>query len=136
LDFVDAVERVSLSGQLKALLLDYYRTPYPRKQDIWQKTVHMFFKKEIKRITEKVEESDWLDVPKLRDLVMNEIRNSYGLYEPQTSHKNVAYRFMQAFLYESIHELSIHPGEREVEICKKLEGHMNELREEHRNEIR
>lgn len=125
-EFVDAVEKVRLQGELKALLIDYYRTPFPRRQEIWQKVVKHFFKKEIEKAIDVFSDS----VPKdnsIRNLILDEIRNRYGLYSIQD--ENVDYRFVQAFLCESIETINENLTVDSGSIVNNIEQCMSDLKE-------
>jgi hypothetical protein len=134
LNFVDAVEKVNLSGQLKRELLDYYRTSNPEKQKIWLKAIHMFFEDDIKELIDKLEQAEAEESSeKLKDQIIDNIKNKYGLQEIASDGK-WEYRFAQGFLFECIEELS-RRQEEEVDACQKLEEHMSNLERRHKDGI-
>lgn len=132
--FIENVESISLSGQVKAQLIDYYRTPYPKQQEIWQRTVNLFFADVIKDITVKVRESKEIDSGDLKNMILEEIWDRYGLEKNDVLDRKTEYLFVQTFIYESIRELNRHLETDEVELCKRLEHHMMDLGEVHKFE--
>lgn len=132
--FIDAVEKANLSGQLKANLLDYYRTPYRNKLEIWQKSIKLFFKELLEEVIRfnKSEENDSIE---LKKFIIDRIKNRYGVDMDGMGDGNIEYRFIQAVLCESIDELNTKVGNEEPDICRKIESCMFELREAHINGI-
>lgn len=99
LDFIDCLDRINCNGTVKALLVDFYRTPFQQAQKIWQELAFKYFdvRSCLKKLDQTAQFEDWNDLL-LEQLKKYEFDESIALSKESAQF----YRFAQLMTLESL----------------------------------
>ena len=126
-NFIDCLGKIKCDGTVKALLLDFYRTPFSRAQNIWQKLAFRYFNIGAceKRIDVATDMNGWQEAVR-KQLEQYEFDEGVLLNEESESF----YRFTQLMTLETIawlHASGMDQPEKEL----LLSNLMREFRDVH-----
>ena len=99
LDFIDCLDRINCDGAVKALLIDFARTPFENAQMTWQKLAFKYFniRECLKGLSSKVPFEEWNNII-LTQLEKYEFDETVSLNKESEQF----YRFTQLMTLESI----------------------------------
>ncbi len=99
LDFIECLDRIKCDGTEKALLIDFYRTPFKHSQSLWQRLAFKYFKIRdcIKDLDKIISFDAW------NETILDQLRK-YEFEENTVLSKNSEefYRFSQLMTLEAL----------------------------------
>ncbi len=125
LNFIECLDRIKCDGTVKALLIDFYRTPFDQAQMVWQKLAFRYFniRECVKGLREMVPFEDWNSII-LGQLQKYEFDESVSLNKDSEQF----YRFTQLMTLESLLWLQIAQID-QPEKGLQLKNYMSEFRD-------
>lgn len=99
LDFIECLDRINCEGSVKALLIDFFRTPFEQAQETWQKLAFKYFniKECVKGLTARVSIEEWKNTI-IKQLEKFDFDESVSL----SKESEQFYRFTQLMTLESL----------------------------------
>ena len=99
LDFIECLDRINCDGTVKAMLIDFRRTPFEQAQMTWQKLAFKYFniKECVKGLTSMIPFEEWNNII-ITQLEKNEFDEDVSLNKESEQF----YRFTQLMTLEAL----------------------------------
>ena len=123
-DFIECLDRINCEGSVKALLIDFFRTPFEQAQVTWQKLAFKYFniKECVKGLTARVSFEEWKNTI-ITQLEKFDFDESVSL----SKESEQFYRFTQLMTLESLFWLQTAQID-QPEKGMQLKNYMSEFR--------